>query len=88
MFHKGFCTVYFGAENKNAVTSPHIAQRKHDFSGKIKEMSKKNKLPARKKTDLEFLHQILGLRSTRSLLAGDNANVWKDVELRIYTDPF
>ena len=42
LFHKGFCTVYFGAENKNAVTLPHSAQRKHEFLGKIKDISKKN----------------------------------------------
>ena len=46
IFHKGFCTVYFGAEKKNAVTLPHSAKRKHAFIGKIKDMSKKNKLPA------------------------------------------
>ena len=26
LFHKGFCTVYFGANNKNTVTLPHSAQ--------------------------------------------------------------
>ena len=31
LFHKGFCTVYFGDEEKNAVTLPHNAQRKHVF---------------------------------------------------------
>ena len=51
-------------------------------------MSKKNKSPARKKLFLELLHQRLGHRSTRSLLAGATANVWEDVELRIYPDPF
>ena len=51
-------------------------------------MSKKNKLPARKKIALELLHQILGHRSTRSFLAGDIANVWEDEELRIDPDPF
>ena len=51
-FTKGFCTVYFRAEKKNALTLPHIAQRKHDFAGKIKNMSKINKLPARKKISL------------------------------------
>ena len=51
-------------------------------------MSKKNKFPARKKISLEFLHQRLGHRSTRSLLAGDTANFWEDAELRIYPDPF
>ena len=33
LFHKGFCTVYFGAKDKNAVTLPHSAQRKHAFLG-------------------------------------------------------
>ena len=84
LFHKGFCTVYFGAEKKNAVTLPHSALRKHAFLGKIKNMSKKNKLPARKKSALELLHQRIGHRSTISLLAGDTANVWEYVELRIY----
>ena len=80
--------MYFGAEKKNAVTLPHIAQRKHAFLGKIKDISKKKKLPARKRIALELLHQILGHRSTRSLLAGDTANVWGYVELRIDPDPF
>ena len=79
IFHKGFCTVYFGAEKDNVVTLPHSAQRKHAFAGKIKNMSKKNKFPARKKIALELLHQILGQISTSSLLAGDTANVWEDV---------
>ena len=52
LFHKGFCTVYFGAEKKKSVTLPHSEQRKHAFIGKIKDMSKKNKLPARKKIAL------------------------------------
>ena len=52
IFHKGFCTVYFGADKDNAVTLPHSAQRKHAFTGKIKDMSKKNKFPARKKIAL------------------------------------
>ena len=34
------------------------------------------------------MHQRLGNRSTRSLIAGDTANVWEDVELRIDPDPF
>ena len=49
-------------------------------------MSKKNS--ARNKINLELLHQRLGHRSTRSLLAGDTANVWKYVELRIDPEPF
>ena len=80
--------MYFGAEKKNAVILPHSAQRKHAFIGKIKDMSKKKKLPARKKIDLELLHHRLGHRSTRSLLDGDTTNVWEDVELRIYPEPF
>ena len=88
IFHKGFCTVYLGAEKQNTVTLPHSAQRKHAFLGKMKDMSKKNKFPARKKTALELLHQRLGQKSTKSLLAGDTANDWEDVELRIDPDPF
>ena len=34
LLHKGFCTVYFGAKDKSAVTLPHSAQRKHVFLGK------------------------------------------------------
>ena len=67
--------VYFGAEKKNAITLPHSAQRKHAFLGKIKAMSKKNKLPARKKIALELLHQRLGHRYIRSLLPGDTENI-------------
>ena len=76
--------MYFGAENDNAVTILYSAHRKHAFTGKIKNMSKKNKFPARKKILLEMPYKRLGHISTRSLLAGDTANVWEDVELRIY----
>ena len=76
LFHKWFCTVYFGGKEKNAVKLPHSAQRKQTFLGKIMEKSKKNKLPSRKKIALELLHQRLGHISTRSYLAGDTANVW------------
>ena len=41
LFHNGFCTVYFVLKEKNAVTLPHSAQRKHAFLGKIMEKSKK-----------------------------------------------
>ena len=50
LFHKGFCTVYFRTKEDNAVTLPHSAVRKHAFSGKNKDVSKKN--PARKKIAL------------------------------------
>ena len=39
IFHKGFCTVYFGAKEDNAVTLPHSALRKHAFSGKNQDVS-------------------------------------------------
>ena len=51
-------------------------------------MLKKKKIPSRKKIALEFLHQRLGHRSSRSLLVGDIANVWGDIELRIDPDSF
>ena len=51
-------------------------------------MSKTKKLPSWGEIALGLLHQILGNRYTRSLLSGDTANVWKDIELRIDTDPF
>ena len=64
LFRKVFCTVYSEAKENNAVTLPHSAQRIHAFLGKImekskkkiKDMSKKKKLPARKKIALELLH--------------------------------
>ena len=37
---------------------------------------------------MELLYHILGHRSTRSLIAGDTKNNWKDVEVRIDPDPF
>ena len=61
---------------------------KHTFLGKIKEMSKTKKLPYRKKIALELLHQRLGHISTRSLSAGDTANIWENIELRIDPDTF
>ena len=42
LFHKGFCTVYFGAKEDNAVTLAHSAVRKHAFMVKSMESSKKN----------------------------------------------
>ena len=55
LFHKGVFTVYFGEKEKNAVTLPHSAQRKHVLLGEMKEMSKTKKLPSRKKIVLELL---------------------------------
>ena len=51
-------------------------------------MSKAKKLPSRNKIALEVLHQRLGHRYTRLLLAGDTANVWEDTYLRIDPHPF
>ena len=51
---------------------PNSSQRNMNF-GEIKEMSKTNELPAKKKITSELLHQILGHRPTSSLLAGDTA---------------
>ena len=78
LFHKNFCTVYFCAKEDNAVTLPHSPVRKHAFMVKSMESSKKNskRNPKRKKIALELMHQILGHRYTRSLMAGDTANVW------------
>ena len=78
--------MYFVAKEDNAVTLPHTAVRKHAFSGKSMESSKKN--TKGKKIALELIHQRLGHRSTRSLIAGDTDNVWEDVELRIDPYPF
>ena len=40
------------------------------------------------KVALELLQQILVHKSTILLMARDTNNVWKDVELRIYPNPF
>ena len=53
------------------------------FLGEIKEMSKTKKLPSINKIALELLHHKLGHGSIRSLLAGDTANFWEDIQLRI-----
>ena len=86
LFHKGFCTVHFSAKEDNAVTLPHSAVRKNAVIVKSMESSKKN--PKRKKIALELMHQRLGHRSARSLIAGDTANVWEDSEPKIDPDPF
>ena len=88
LFNEGFCTVYFGEKEDNEVILPHSAQRKHAFTGKIQDVSKKNKYPAGNKIALELLHQRLGHILTRSFIAVVTANVWEDVELRIDPYPF
>ena len=52
IFQKWFCTVYFGAEKDNAATLLHNTQIKHAFTGKIQDVSRKNKVPERKKIAL------------------------------------
>ena len=49
--------VYFRVEMDNAVTLRHSAQKKHGRTGKVQDVSKKNKYPGRKKIALELLHQ-------------------------------
>ena len=88
LFHKGFCTVQFGNEKEGVVIISHIAQRKHAFLVKTKEKTKSKKIAHIKKVSLELLYHRFGKRSTRSLMAGDTANVWQDIELRIDLDPF
>ena len=44
--------------------------------------------PPKKKCSLELFHQILGHRSTRSLLNGDTAICFQDIDLRVYPYPF
>ena len=88
LLHKGFCTVYFSDKKKNTVTLPHSAQRKHTFLVKTKEKYKSKKLSPINKVSLGLLHHILGHRYTISLMAGDTANFWQDIELRIDPDPF
>ena len=78
--------MYFAAKEDNAVTLLHSPERQHAFMGKSMESSKEN--PKRKKIALELMHQRLGHRSARSLIAGDTANVWEDAELKIDPDPF
>ena len=80
--------MYFVVKEKNVVTLPHSAQRKHAFLGKIKEISTTKKLPSRKKIALELFHQILGHNYTISLFSGGTSYVWEDIELRIDTDHF
>ena len=48
-FMKGFARCNSKKKMDSAVTLPQSAQRKHAFTGKIKDVSKKNKFPERKK---------------------------------------
>ena len=59
----------------------HIVQSGNMHFGGGNVMSKTKKLSSSKKIALQLLHQILGLRSTRTLLAGNIANFCEDIEL-------
>ena len=70
------------------MTLAHSAVRKHAFMVKSMESLKKNSKKNPKNISLELMHHRLGHRSTRSLMAGDTANIWEDAELQIDADPF
>ena len=54
----------------------------------MKENSKlQNQIPKRG-VSLGLLHHRSVNRYKRSLLAGGNANVWQDIDIRVYPDPF
>ena len=79
LFHKGLCTVYFVDKKGNTVTIPHMAQRKHAFLVKTKDMSKSNKIAPRNKGASGLLHHRFGRICTRSFIDGYTANFWKDI---------
>ena len=54
----------------------------------MKDKSKSQKNIPKKKASLELFYQRFGHRSTKSLLAGDNLNVWQDNGLRVDPGPF
>ena len=80
--------MYFGDKKENSVTLPHSEQKKHAFLIKTKEKDKSKKLAPRNKFALKLFHHRLGHISTRSLMAGDTANIWKGVGIRIHIEPF
>ena len=86
-YTKGF-VLCASEQNRKCSYINTLCTKETCFGWKIKEVSKTKKLPCGNKIAPELLHQILGHRSTRSLLAGDIDNVWEDIELRIYPDPF
>ena len=66
----------------------HIVHRGNMHFGGNKANVKIKDITPWQKVALELLHHRLGHRSTRSLVAVNNANVWQDIELRIDPDPF
>ena len=67
--------MYFGAKEKNAVTLPHSAQMKHVFWGGNEANVKTKENSTLKESCFGILHHRLRHISTRSLMAGDTANV-------------
>ena len=55
---------------------------------KINQISESKKIEPRKKVALGLLRHRLWHISTRSLMTGDTDLFWKDIELRIYSNPF
>ena len=80
--------VFFSDNEQNAVKSPHSAQQKNTFLVKTKENSKSQNQIPKEKVSLELFHQRLGHIFRRSKMAGDTENVWQDIDLRVYPDPF
>ena len=70
------------------VTLPHSAHRKHAILVQIKQMSKSNKYHLEINLPWDCYTTILGNRCNISFMAGDTANIWQDIELRIDIDPF
>ena len=63
----------------------HITEKTCIFGKNEGKVKIKKQIPKRK-VYLELLHQRLGHRSTRSTMSGDTANVWKDINIRVYPD--
>ena len=64
------------------MTLLHILQKTCIFGKNEGKVKITKKIP-KKIVSLEFLHQRLGHRFTRSLLAGDTENVWQDIDIRV-----
>ena len=85
LFDNGYCTISFGSEGGNAVTLSQHHEHQRTLPTKIRDQKWK---PARSRISLERLHQRLGHRATRSLIAADTAGLWADTEIWMSPDPF
>ena len=88
LFCKGFWTFFISDNEQNVVTLTQRAQKKHVCLIKTKGNPKPEKKKPRNKFSLEWLHQRLGQRFTRSILDGDTENIFRDIEIRVDPDPF